>query len=209
MVHVSTLRQETSRTSLGWTAFPPSRWPFLPVFSHIPCLIMSPRTFKSLHVCLLQVRVEKDKVIIRANKQVTRKEWGEFMQRSKLIKWLISDLQKIPGPSVSEEVKADGSMLSGHQFQHRVQPCSHHWLRSACLCTTFSIFRFSNNNELHWIHFREIYDSFRFLNVIFHLCNERLCRSCRSCMCRDAEARGLHRPHRHVHHGQTSSVWQA
>lgn len=47
------------------------------------------------------------------------------------------------------------------------------------------------------------------LHVILLFYGERLCRSGRSGVCRDTEAGGLHRPHRHVHHGQTSSIWQA
>lgn len=41
------------------------------------------------HVCLLQVRVEKDKVIIRANKQVTGKRMWE-MYAGKLTDKLIN-----------------------------------------------------------------------------------------------------------------------
>lgn len=48
-----------------------------------------------------------------------------------------------------------------------------------------------------------------FFNVIFLFYGEPLCRSSRSGVCRDTEARGLHWSHRHVHYGQTSSIWQA
>lgn len=72
------------------------------------------------HVCLLQVRVEKDKVIIRANKQVTgKKMWGMYAGKltDKLINpWPSKKLQprQLPGSSVTEKVKTDGSVLSRH-----------------------------------------------------------------------------------------------
>lgn len=72
------------------------------------------------HVCLLQVRVEKDKVIIRANKQVTGKRMWR-MYAGKLTDKLInlrpskkSQPQQLPGSSVTEKVKTNGSMLSRH-----------------------------------------------------------------------------------------------
>lgn len=48
MVHVSTLQQETSRTSQVWTACLPSRWPSPPVLSltTFPALSLSLRTIK-------------------------------------------------------------------------------------------------------------------------------------------------------------------
>lgn len=69
------------------------------------------------HVCLLQVRVEKDKVIIRANKQVIgkKKNVENLWKGLKGTTTLIWDLfQTFPGSSVTEKVKAHGSVFSSH-----------------------------------------------------------------------------------------------
>lgn len=154
------------------------------------------------HVCLLQVRVEKDKVIIRANKQVKIRRMVRIYageQTDGLIDlWSSKPLQALQSQKRSKPMARCSAVInSSTGFSHVLIIGSGLCFSPPSLLSSLQ----TTIMQLHWISF--------FSSVISLLQVERPHRSSGSGVCRDAEARGLYRSHRHVHHGQTSSIWQA
>lgn len=131
------------------------------------------------HVCLLQVRVEKDKVIIRANKQVMRKRMWRIhagQQNNPLIDLCSSKtIQALQAQKRSKPMARCAAVInSSTGFSHVV-------IVGSGQCVKF----FTSQITKIYPHSID-----RLHSVVFLI--KRLCRSSRSGVCRDTEARGLH-----------------